>query len=371
MEQMQWDWLTQYHKQTEDYILLFSNSWKLLWKNKDCPVIPRDTAFLDFMHPYLTDAPPTSCMIPYLGELHLVQIDILPKTEHDADCPNPAYLVRIGIQSYAQMTWTNTDWCHTVENQLAELRNEISGISNATSGINRTIEAYSDLLSNAVIDDFTEQLNIIGGNCRKLTQTPTCFSEIKRYYQNQHIFESAVSIKQFLSEFVYHCRNVLGQSIEISIQVEDDLYIAVHPERLMYCLLFIISRLFQSQPDTTDLDIIAKTGEDQILLSVVSSTQHEIPRIRRHMTFDTPFSPDLHDMKSQAISLFCKAYRVQLLYASNQNGSSYTLRFPSDLSGVKDLTLKSPSKLLDDNRDAGTYSLFHLYLAEISNFRFF
>ncbi len=356
------NWLTQWYGATDDYVLLFSQDWNMLWKNRDCPMLGHETDYPTFFH--LSSNCPTRSerfTICYAGELYMAELDV----HTDAD-QQPIYLVRISADSCQKVEWESAAWRGETENQAATFRSKAFAISNAVSSLYSMLDEYGSYFSHAILDEMMDELNNIQNNCCKLAQPSLCFSELSNYHQNQDISGEVLFLDRELSNFAESCRNVLGKTFHIRVHAEPFLRIYTNRDRFEMCLLYLVVHIQKTNPKITDLYLEASARGDDVLISFTSHCSRmdfEPEDNKQEQLYQT----DLITPEEQVIRLFCRTYHATLFTSvSDKNDIHYTLRFPASNKDAA-FTLHSPARDLY----ADSFSIYQIVLSEFSSYRFY
>ncbi len=308
-------------------------------------------------------------LIPYHDTLHFVQIDLFPKDADTAAKRKAVYLVRINKAPLEKALWENKDFSHTIDNTHAELRNEIFGTANAARGIFSLLMNNEPPISKVTKKDLALQLNVIDGNCRKEMQHIAYTSEIRRFRQNEDITPTPIFLKRFLSKFEEGCREVLGTTPEILVECTDSIWVSSHAHRLTYFLLFLLYTLYETHPDPKFLEVRANLEENGSTLTVSAMFTRELTETPRHAKHIPLYHPPLYTPREQAIALFCETYHVRQMKAKDGERDTYTLRFPR-CEKPDFISFGSPQTEFEYD-PADTFSPYHIFLAEMSNYPFY
>lgn len=361
MQQSEYNWIIKWYQQTTDYIILFSQQWEKLWQNQECPMLHHTKNYREFLGiPSDTEPKPGTFLICYMGELYSVQLDRHSQKEEIL------YLIRIGQHPFQDAAWNNLMWRHKTENQIAAMRQQIFGISNAVTELYQTIEEASDEYSRMMLEELMQQLNIIKGNCCRITRPSVLWNEMSKYYQSQEISSEAFFLDREMSKFVESCRKILGRSLRLYLECESHLRIFVNRRRLQNCLLCLILHIRRQRPNITQMYWTAQQQDKQIVLTCTADSDGEDPVSNRHSDLEQLYQTPLVSPEESVIRLFCKTYNAAVLYTNLEDRMVCTLRFPECGSGIP-LSLQSPIQTLQDD----TFSHFQIFLSDISAYRFY
>ena len=165
MQEEQLHWLRQWYSNSPDYVIALTLSWEIIWQNRDCPMLPKDTDCCQSLG-LKKDMPPVrgTYALCYAGELYSFQLD-LPDTDSAQ-----MILIRISEKPYSHLEWSNSAWRNEADNRSAVLRSQVFGISNAASTLYNMIEEISDEFPQ-LQDKSMVQIDIIKGNCCQMLRS--------------------------------------------------------------------------------------------------------------------------------------------------------------------------------------------------------
>lgn len=361
MQQQRCNQIAQWYQNAPDYVILFSNRWELLWQNRDCPMLRSTKNYRAFFHrPEKPDPPSDNFTITYAGEIYGVQFDRL-------DAPDEIlFLVRICARPYPSVGWENEAWRQETENQVAAVRHQIFGISNAVTALYNMIEEFSDDCPRMLLEDQMQQLNVIQGNCCRLMRPSVYLAEHSKYYQKVEISGQPLFLDRELSNFVESCRKVLGRAIKIQQKSASHLCVFTNRDRLQHCLLCLILHIKRTHSNITSLLLEAESQEGHIVLTVTTSSSGTDDQPNRHSSIEPFYRTPLLSQEELVVRLFCKCYDVTMLYTDSSDHAVYVFRFP-ECAEQAPLSLHSTQKVLDDD----TLSLYQILLSDISSYRFY
>lgn len=361
MQQSEFQWIQSWYQQSDDYILLFSPDGALLWQNRDCPMLRLTTEDTPLFRRTEDGTPQTGIFLNcYHGDLYSVQLE-----RHGTD-EVPLYLMRIGQKPFQEAVWNNPAWRHETENQVAAMRQQIFGISNAVTALYHTIEECSDQYSRMLLEEQMQQLNIIKGNCCRLMQPSVLWLEQLKYRQNQEIFGEVLFLDRELSNFIESCQNILGRTIRLHLESESHLRIFANRRRLQSCLLCLLLHIRKQRTEVTQFFWKAKLQQQQIILTCTASSDGTDAHPNRHSSLERLYQTPITTPEESVIRLFCQAYQAVILYTNAEDHMICTMRFPEHDQN-KSLSLESPVAALQDD----AFSLYQILLSDVSSYRFY
>ncbi len=354
------NWIIKWYQNAYDYILLFSQDHNILWQNRSCPMLHQIKETSDFFQ-LPNNSLSAKFMIPHAGALYQAQT-----TLHKEQDGLSLYLVRIDAEPCEQIQWEDPIWCNNVSNQVAAVRSQVFGISNAVSELYQLLETWDDEQSRLVMDSLMQHLNIIQGNCSKLLRPSVYIMELINYYQKQNLTREIFFLERELSEFVKSCQNVLGRSVKLHLQTQSFLCVHVNRARLVRCLLYLIILLEKRCPQMTRLTIQAEAQDDAVAITFTAETEGRDDAPRFHDQPIPLYHVPLLSPEEQIIQLFCNTYQATILTTDSEFQASCTLRLPTYQDQMP-LTLESPFKEMNDD----AFSIYHLILSEINFYRYY
>ena len=361
MQQTQLKWIAQWYQQASDYVMAFSGQWELLWQNRPCPMLQNITDFGSFF-PFSPNDKTSSrtSTICHIGELYRVHCD------RNLTDGTPLFLVRIDALPYTDLSMENQEWCNDMENRLAAMRSQIFGISNAVAALYCAIEEQSDACPRTLLEEQMQQLNIIKGNCCRLIRPTVLLAEQMRYCQKKDISGSPFFLDREMSNFVESCRMVLGRAIRMTLKTAPHLCIFVHRRRLRVSLLCLILQLRQTMPSASHFTWQAEQQENEAVLRCTAVSDGTEPQSHRHSIPEQLYQTGLRTPEEQVVQHFCRKYHAVLLTSQTDTQAQGTLRFPLHRD-IRNLSLESSRREIDD----GIFSLYQIFLSDISDYRFY
>lgn len=362
MQQSEWNQITQWYQDAIDYVFVFSKEWCILWQNHSCPLLHNVVNYAAFFG-FSSETVPSSgtYTICCAGELYRFQMDCFTEPEKEA-----GYLIRLEAEPYMDSIWNSDLWRHETENQIAAMRNQVFGISNAVASLYNVIEELSDDCPRELLDEQMQQLNIIKGNCCHLIRPTVFLAEHRRYAQKKEISKELLFLDRELSNFVESCRKILGRSVRLHLECKTEMCVFVNRERFFMCLLCLLLHIKHLEPDVTQIDIHGSLQSDFAVLTFTAESSGIDETPPRHSTLNPFYQTPLISQEESVIRHFCRCYQATLLSTQHQGHSVYALRIPTPEEEIP-IKFQSTSKKIQDD----TMSLYQIMLSDISNYRFY
>lgn len=354
MQQSQRQWFQNWYKNSSDYIFLFHETENTcVWQNRECSFFSDILAILA--------EPPASGTYPFQGALHTV-------TVQSCTLDQTAYrFVQIGAVSMEQLQYQDIDWMHQVENQVAEVREQVFGITNAVAALYEGLDDCKEEHPSMLLEAQWQHLNRIRNSCCRILQPSILLLEQCKYYQKRETQAETIFLDLQMSNFVQACRSILGVTVKVTLEAGDHLCVQVHPQRLEYALLCLMLHIFAEHPEITNMqwEVIGK-GEQVLLRCSATAMGDDDTQSLYHRTRETLYSTRLSAPTKQILRLFCETYQVMMLYADTDQGHIFTLQFQRHHPG-KSFSLKSPARRIQNEM----FSPFQIFLSNIADYRFY
>lgn len=360
MQQSEFQQIREWYQQFEDAVLFYRMDGTPLWQNhaatlrqdQDGASLPR----------YAPDGTPET------GTFSVRQGSVLYLLRQK-QCRiggTPVILVQICAQPEEELFWSDPDRCHEEENRIAAIRQKVFGISNAVSALYQDLDESSDQIPRMILEEQLEQLNIIQGNCCRLMRSSVLRLEQLKYYQNCEVSGEALFLDRELSNFVESYRMVLGRAIRMTLETAPHLCIFVHRRRLRVSLLCLILQLRQTMPSASHFTWQAEQQENEAVLRCTAVSDGTEPQSHRHSIPEQLYQTGLRTPEEQVVQHFCRKYHAVLLTSQTDTQAQCTLRFPLHRD-IRNLSLESSRREIDD----GIFSLYQIFLSDISDYRFY
>lgn len=360
MQQSEFQQIQEWYQQFVDAILFYAMDGTLLWQN-DAAASQQDSAGA-FLPRYAPDGTPETgtFSVSHRGTLYLLRQRSCRIGE------TPVILVQICAQPAEELFWSDPDRCHEEENRIAAIRQKVFGISNAVSALYQDLDESSDQIPRMILEEQLEQLNIIQGNCCRLMRSSVLRLEQLKYYQNCEVSGDALFLDRELSNFVESCRMVLGRAIRMTLETAPHLCIFVHRRRLRVSLLCLILQMRKTAPSASRFTWQAERQEEAVVLRCTAAADGTEPQSHRHSVPEQLYHTGMRTPEEQIIQCFCRKYHAVLLTSQTDTQVQCTLRFPL-CQDIRELSLESSRQEIDD----GIFSLYQIFLSDISDYRFY
>lgn len=360
MQQEELQQIQKWCQQSEDAILFYAPDGTLLWQN-DAAAVRQKPQNSSLPRYHKNSAPEDGMfLLRQGGSLYCVRQE--PRQYGE----KPAILVQIHSQPADDLLWSDADKQHETENRIAAMRQKIFGISNAVSGLYQTLEENGDQIPRMVLEEQMEQLNIIQGNCCRLMRPSVLWLEQLKYVQKNELSGEALFLDRELSNFVESCRMVLGKALKMTADAEKPLCIFANRRRLQICLLCMVLYLRDHCPEISRLTWQTEQQGDQVVLRCTAVSDGTEPPAHRHSQTEHLYDTHFPSPEEQIVQKFCRTYHAAVLFSAAEEMWQYTLRFPL-YEHASFLSLESSRTTLDD----GMFSLYQIFLSDISEYRFY
>ena len=159
---------------------------------------------------------------------------------------------------------------------------------------------------------------------------------------------------------------VLGKALKMTADAEKPLCIFANRRRLQICLLCMVLYLRDHCPELSRLTWQPEPQGDQVVLRCTAVSDGTEPPAHRHSQTEHLYDTHFPSPEEQIVQKFCRTYHAAVLFSAAEEMWQYTLRFPL-YEHASFLSLESSRTTLDD----GMFSLYQIFLSDISEYRFY
>ncbi len=219
-------------------------------------------------------------------------------------------------------------------NQYAAIRDSVTGISFSN-------DILGNFLKNEKQYNYFKNIDISHGNCCKILKTTMNATELIHYAEG-NIFKSKIDFSSHLENFIDNIKRVLNDKIQITSDIQTELFFNSDPERLTFFLLSVLILANDRKAENNVVSISAKHIDNYISLTFTPGKCGVDYSDKTFATHIKMFDGDDYNTDLFVVNRFCKTFGCTLFVSENEDGTrSFSIKLPFDYSAGNSINFKS------------------------------
>lgn len=245
---------------------------------------------------------------------------------------------------------------HFFSNQIAQIRDNITGISTAVTFIRNALDEKN-------LELIDKYLNIAIGKCRIILKASANPGELIKYTENDPE-PTAIDLTSFLKKFQSICSNILKNQIQINLTAAPCLCIFAGPSRFTVCMLSLLILAGESTSNCGKIFIDAKKTGNYVSIKVSPGSKEKMPSSGTFSKFEKLYQEDEANPGLFIVYRFCRSYNGTLFIANNKHneGKTYSIKLPYFKNTDHNTELYSEQISYPNDM----FSIYNIFLSEIA-----